>query len=455
MEGSPIEQAIYTFVQTRYVEILSVAPCVLLLAGVTFAVVVDPYLHKRRKRIMLIICVLVFSLIAQNFLDNLLTSGNPIVGLRIANSIYGYCIRPVILLLFLYIVCPERRYRWEWVLVGANAAIYLTALFSDICFTIDAQNRYQGGLPWLSSSCLIVSLVLLIELVCLTIRTHRSSAPKEIWIPLFVAAIILLALLADSHVGDVPQPESFLTIAIVIACALYYFWLHLQFVREHERALEAEQRIQIMMSQIQPHFLYNTLATIRSLCLKSPETAARTIEQFSRYLRQNLDTLGRSDLIPFEKELDHTRIYAEIEMQMFPYIHVEFDIADDGFMLPALTVQPLVENAIRHGVRAREDGRILVRASAVPGGHEVVISDNGLGFNPDAVSAEQGSHIGIKNVRERIEKQCKGTLTVESAPGEGTVATLFIPDGVGAADAAGSAGVAGARGSSTLHVMDI
>ena len=438
-EGStPIDAAVYTFVQAHYVEILSVAPCILLLFGVTFAIGVDPYLRKRQKQAMLVICILVFSLIAQNFLGNLLTTGDPTsgdattsdsaIGLRTVNSIYGYCIRPVILLLFLYVTCPDRRFRVEWALIGINAAVYLTALFSDICFTIDADNHYQGGtVAWLSSSCLIVSLILLAELVVLTIRERRSLARKEMWIPFFVVVVILLALLADSHVGNVEQPVSFLTIAIVLGCTLYYFWLHLQFVREHERTLAAEQRIQIMMTQIQPHFLYNTLSTIRSLCLTSPEAAARTIEQFSSYLRQNLDTLNQPGLIPFAKELEHARIYAEIEMQMFPYIHVDYDIECDDFMLPVLTVQPLVENAIRHGVRAKEEGSISIYAKEVEGGHAVTITDNGLGFDPDVAADSEGTHIGIANVRERVELQCGGTLTVESAPGEGTTATILIP----------------------------
>jgi len=423
-----VNELIYAFVQDHYVEILSVAPTVLLLTGVAFAVGSDPYLHRRRKRTMLVICVLVFTLIAQNYVDYLLNVGEPAIGLRIANSIYGYCVRPVVLLLFLYVTCPERRYWLEWVLVCVNAAIYATAFFSDICFTIDVDNTYQGGVPLLRSSCLIVSFILLAELVFLAIREYRLAAGKEVWIPLFVTTVILLALVADTHVGNVMQPESLLTIAVVISCALYYFWLHLRFVREYEQALEAEQRIQIMMTQIQPHFLYNTLATIRSLCLKSPMAAARTVERFSTYLRQNLDTLGQPGLVPFAKELEHVRAYSEIEMQMFPYIHVSYDIIDDAFMLPALTVQPLVENAIRHGVRAREEGLVRIRAEKVADGHAVTVADNGLGFDPDSVATAEGTHIGIRNVSERLDRLCGGTLTVESVLGEGTTAIIFIPD---------------------------
>ena len=121
------------------------------------------------------------------------------------------------------------------------------------------------------------------------------------------------------------------------------------------------------------------------------------------------------------------QIYTEIEMLMFPYIHIHYDIEDDCFMLPTLTVQPLVENAIRHGVRAREEGQIDIIVRKGEDGHTIVIEDNGLGFDPAAVNAAEGKHIGIRNVRERLEKQCGGTLTLQSRTGEGTIVTVFIP----------------------------
>ena len=342
--------------------------------------------------------------------------------LRRVVDIYGYSVRPVILLLFLYIVNP-RQSGWPWwALIGINAAIHLTALFTDICFTIDADNAFQGGYRALKGSCLITSLVLLGWLVYSTFRHYRPSKRRESWIPVFAVLIIVLALLLDDSVLNTPQPVSFLTINVVISSVLYYIWLHLQFVQAHENALAAERRIQIMMTQIQPHFLYNTLATIRSLCLRSPETAAQTIAKFSRYLRQN-----QTDLIPFSQELEHVQIYTEIEMLMFPYIHINYDIEDDCFMVPILSVQPLVENAIRHGVRAREVGQIDIIVRRGEGGHTIVIADNGLGFDPAAIDAAEGKHIGIRNVRERLEKQCGGTLTLESRPGEGATVSVYIP----------------------------
>jgi hypothetical protein len=422
-----MHEVLYQFIHAYYTEILAVLPVTLLLTGVFIAVGIDQYIQNQKRRILLLVCALISSLILQNFLDNLLSSKASVILPRKIIDIYGYSIRPVILLLFLHIVSLKKPSGLWWILIGVNAGIHLSALFTDICFTIDENNMYQGGWPILRDSCLIVSTLLLGELFFSTLHDYRSSKWKESLIPVFAVSSILLSLLLDNCVYDTPQPVSFLTISIVISNVFYYIWLHFQFVRAHEKDLAAEQRIQIMMTQIQPHFIYNTLAAIRSLCLRSPETAARTIDKFSRYLRQNLDTLNLDGLIPFRQELEHVKIYTEIEMLMFPYIQIRYDVEDDCFRLPVLTVQPLVENAIRHGVRAREVGQIDITVRRKENGHSITIADNGLGFDLAAIDKGDGKHIGIRNVRERLEKLCHGTLTIESLQGEGTVVTLFVP----------------------------
>lgn len=197
--------------------------------------------------------------------------------------------------------------------------------------------------------------------------------------------------------------------------------------REHEKALQAEQRIQIMMTQIQPHFLYNTIATIRALCRRDAKKAGEVAEKFGDYLRQNLDALGTVGLISFRKELEHTQIYAEIEMVRFENIRVQYEVRDDQFSLPPLTVQPLVENAIRHGVRIREEGIVKVSAWRDENTHVIEVWDNGTGFDVKKIEEADNSHIGIRNVRERIEKMCGGSLKVESRMDEGTTVTITIP----------------------------
>ena len=186
-------------------------------------------------------------------------------------------------------------------------------------------------------------------------------------------------------------------------------------------------RTQLLVSQIQPHFIFNTLSTIQALCRIDPDKAFDTIEKFGTYLRMNLESLGQPTLIPFQKELEHSRIYAEIEMLRYPEIHIVYDIRDDDFELPALSVQPMVENAIRHGVRGKYGGEVIVSSFEENGEHIVTIRDNGRGFDPDAVTDTEECHIGIRNVRERIETMCQGSMRIESERWKGTVVTITIP----------------------------
>ncbi len=405
--------------------LLQITPVVLQLAGLCFAVWVDPYIQKKQRRIMLAVVALCLCLIVQNIAESLLVrTASP--GWRSFTAWFGYSIRPLILMMFLCIVSDRESHRIGWALVAVNAAIHLTAFFSGICFFIDAANHFHRG-P-LGYACHVISAFLLLELLSQTFRRFGEGR-KNLWIPVVNALLIVSAAVMDTFSGNGSEPVSFLTAAVVSASLFYYIWLHLQFVREHEHALMSEQRIQIMMSQIQPHFLYNTLATIKALCRKDPEKAAVITEKFGAYLRQNLDSLGQSELVPFSKELEHTRIYTDIEMVRFDSIRVEYDIQDSGFSVPPLTLQPLVENAIRHGVRIREEGIVRILTRRTENCHEIAVQDNGAGFDVGIIGSMDDSHIGIRNVRERLEKMCGAVMTIDSRDGEGTTVTIRIPAG--------------------------
>ena len=303
--------------------------------------------------------------------------------------------------------------------------VHLTALFSGVCFSIDAANQFHRG-P-LGYCCHIVSGVLLVYLVYSTYKECIRVKKIESWLPILNALVIIASVAVDSVVDYHNFPMTFLTIAVVIVALFYYIWLHLQFVRRYEQAIQAEQRIQIMVTQIQPHFLYNTIATFKALCRKDPEKAADVADKFGLYLRQNLDSLDVVGRIPFRRELEHTKLYADIEMARFENIRVEYEIADEDFTIPPLTLQPMVENAIRHGVRIREKGIVRIITRRSQGYHEIIIADNGVGFDVDTLTEEGTRHIGIRNVRERIESMCGGTLEIDSISGTGTTVTIRIP----------------------------
>ena len=416
---------------TVEITLLSTVPYYLLLFGLGMTVLSDAYISRTHQRIMLLIAALAAVLIAQNVADYLLYYDRPNIPLRIIVGIVGYAIRPAIIVLFFYFFENGTNRKVTipaWCLIGLNAALYMTALFSPITFSYH-PGTYTFARGPLGYTCHVVGAALLLGLLLLVIVEYRHRL-REMLFPLISLLLITGGVLAD---GLLPIDEfsslSALTISVVISVTFVYFWLHMQFVRQHERDLMAQQRIKIMVSQIQPHFLFNTIATVRALCKRDPDKAAEVAEKFGQYLRQNIDSLESEELIPVEKELEHTRVYADIEMVRFENVRVEYDIRDRDFSVPPLTIQPMVENAIRHGVRAREEGVVRVSTRlAVDYSHQIIIRDNGIGFDPDRPELTgDGAHIGIRNVQWRIEKLCGGTLTVESEPDKGTTVTIQIP----------------------------
>ena len=403
-------------------------PLLFLLIGLTITVAIDPYISREHRRVMGIIIALSVTLIVQNIWEDYIAAGHPQWFLRTTLAVYGYTIRPVFLILFLYIVRPGKRYLPCWALAILNWAVNMTAFFSHLCFYIDENNHYQSG-P-LHTVTYVVSAILLGVCLFQSVRNYRTSRKRDLIIPLMVVLTILVSVFLDGNMGYLEQPITFLTFAIVICSVFYYIWLHLRFVREHEDDLKAQQRIQIMLSQIQPHFLYNTLSAIQYLCNHNPEAAGAMTEKFSRYLLGNMSALRDDGEIPFARELEHTQIYLAIEQSRYEdLLRIEYDITCTDFELPTLTLQPIVENAVRHGARGKKGtGTVIIATREHPDRYEITVSDDGPGFDPEAPAlADDGrEHIGIANVRDRL-KQIGGDLHIRSERGKGTLVTIEIP----------------------------
>jgi len=203
---------------------------------------------------------------------------------------------------------------------------------------------------------------------------------------------------------------------------------HMEEKLQTERKL-AESRISIMLSQIQPHFLYNSLAVISRLCDDDPAQAKRATINFSNYLRANMNLLERTEPIPFENELNHTIGFLNLEKAMYgEALNVIYDIQTKNFKLPALTVQPIVENAVKHGIGKKEGGGIVaISTKETENNYLVIITDDGAGFENGKTANDGQQHIGINNVRLRLSAQCGGSLEIEGKPGAGTTATIIIP----------------------------
>jgi LytS/YehU family sensor histidine kinase len=199
-----------------------------------------------------------------------------------------------------------------------------------------------------------------------------------------------------------------------------------------KNAIEAElreSRIAIMLSQIRPHFIYNTLGALERLCIKDPGKAFELVRNFSLYLRGNFSELDSVTPIRFSEEIKHVQYYVNIEKVRFPDITVEYQLEYMDFTLPALSVQPLVENAIKHGLMPLESGgRVVIRSYKTDTHFCVEVADNGAGFDT-AAWIDKKEHVGLYNIRERLKAIIDGDLIIESTVGSGTKATILIPKG--------------------------
>ena len=188
-----------------------------------------------------------------------------------------------------------------------------------------------------------------------------------------------------------------------------------------------ESRVAIMLSQIQPHFIYNTLGTIERMCLKDPEKANELVRNFSLYLRGNFSELDSVAPIRFAEELKHIEYYVNIEKVRFPDMNIVYEIEATEFVLPALSVQPLVENAIKHGLMRLETGGTVVIRSYETSTHFCVeVKDDGVGFDT-SLPIDEKKHVGLRNILGRLRAMVDGELILESKPGGGTKAVIMIP----------------------------
>lgn len=218
-----------------------------------------------------------------------------------------------------------------------------------------------------------------------------------------------------------------------IVCLYMFIFVMEDYIDLHKDNVKtnADQKASILALQMRPHFIYNTLTSIYYLCDEDTEKAKSTILAFTSYMRKNFTALSSEDTVPFEDELAHTKAYLEVEKTRFEdEIEVEYDIKANDFKLPPLTLQPLAENAIKHGRKA--DGgtlNIVIRTRQTTKGIEVIVENTGASFGE---IKNDDPHIALNNMRERLRMMCSGTLTVESVRANKTeesrtIATIVLP----------------------------
>ncbi len=315
------------------------------------------------------------------------------------------------------------------ILFGALSAIsvflaIIAAFFGWYARFDEYNHYYTQDMFWISAICPIVAAATLSFLV---VKNKKVLKAGE-----FLSLVAYPLILIVAYTIEVLRPGLWVS-NIGAAIAFMLLYANIQIEVRHQAAIKEKEltkaRISVMLSQIQPHFLYNSLNAIDNLYFQNLDEAHKAMLDFSDYLRGNMDSLSQKELIPFSKELEHTRQYLRLERLRFAdKLQITYDIKKENFKLPTLTLQPIVENAVRYGITKKRGGSsIIIRTEETETSFRITVIDDGAGFDQSLLKKDGRSHTGISNVRNRLAAMCQGTLIIESEAHKGTTAIIEIP----------------------------
>ena len=240
-----------------------------------------------------------------------------------------------------------------------------------------------------------------------------GSASEIVFIMLFIVAMVVVLRIIPHSINAITKAKELETEKLLLDAQL------------------AESRVSTMISQIRPHFIYNTLGSIEQLCEIDPPKAGELVHDFAKYLRGNFGELDNPKPILMSQEMEHVHHYINIENVRFPDMTFSFEMNSNDFLIPALTIQPIVENAIKHGLmKLQKGGTVRVVSYETETHYCVLVEDNGVGFDT-SVLLDERKHVGIRNIRGRLKAMVNGTLEIESKIGVGTKVLIKIPKEVG------------------------
>ena len=334
---------------------------------------------------------------------------------NLVNVITGFAVISIIFIVvsqvngFLYRIDPETNLYRRGPGFSVLTALFILEMMVGILFI----HKYRRNIDRLRRIALLSFIILPLIASIIQVFIYGFSLSN---IAAIVSAMIMFAQALDDNARKMVENAIFIK-------------------KQSEELLD--MRTRIALSQIKPEFIYSTLSSVYELCDKDVKRAKEVIVHLSNYLRQNIESIDTDRLVSFEKELNHTMVYLELEKTRNPgRFEVEYHTRATLFELPALTVQPIVENALTHGIYKLppgEKGRIIISSEKGNGYVKITVRDNGVGFDMDRISGEGVERTmsrdlaGIQNVRNRLKIMEDAELHMKSEPGIGTTADIIIP----------------------------
>lgn len=354
---------------------------------------------------------------------------------RISNFVVFF-FSDVVLLLFHAYVCTYlfqrkdgygrhlKRVKWGYVIGGIALGLVVISQFTHLYYYFDNHNFYHRQ----SAYALSLFLPLTVMMIDLSFMIQYRKQMDRLVFASMLSYIVLPCL--SSFILLFYYGISLINISISISVILMFI---VSIIDRNNQLLKKEEavnlRIDLMLSQVTPHFIFNALTTIQQLCVKNPVEAQETVKDFAVYLRGNIDSLSQKENILFSQELAHVKCYLAIEKKRFgERIQAEYNIQEENFVIPPLTLQPIVENAIKHGIcKKREGGTVRIETRREGNTIFIIVSDDGVGFDQNQIIGE--NHFGIRNVQNRLQTLAGGNIKIESQVGKGTKVIITLEQG--------------------------
>ena len=269
--------------------------------------------------------------------------------------------------------------------------------------------------------------LLIVFCIFLMVRHYRALGVRQTILLASMPVLMLAVTYIEPFAKGIEIRYPVIMLDLIIIYSTHY--LDLENRAQKVRNDEVRLRLNMATDRMKPHYLYNVLTTIYYLCDTDPEKAQYAIGLFAEYMRNTLETMEKHELVDFSWELAEISQYLSLEKVRFgDRLRVEMDAEYVDFMVPPLSIQPLIENAVKHGISPKEEGgtiRLTTRKIA-DGGTQIIISDDGVGFDVKTLDNLDGSHEGLKNVKERIRLEIGGDMVIKSEIGKGTTAIVTI-----------------------------
>ena len=312
-------------------------------------------------------------------------------------------------------------------IVGALWATFVvllvTAQFTTFIYYYTQGNVFNLG-PWYPVPiALLVVMTALIQVGVVRRREKLSRKHVHAFFFFFVPLTIALAWHTFTPVFSLIYVST--TIASLAMFVIVVSEQIEQYISLEREA--ARQRTKIAVLRMRPHFIHNTMTSIYYLCDQDPKKAQQVTMDFNTYLRKNFNAIAKDEAIPFSGELEHTRAYLAVEQAQFENkLIIDYDVTYTLFRIPPLTLQPLAENSVKHGMSPSTIPlHVIIRTRKEESACKVIVEDSGPGCDPAVVGDPSTT---LANIRERLALMCEGTLEIAPREGGGTIVTVTVPN---------------------------